>query len=265
MVITQSATVGQVFLLDQQSERKGGILRQPRMVVVQIVILQSLLVGQFNLQHHYDFGRGIFTSTAEFFFVDNHGSTFGFADINHDSHHYDKKGATDVYFEVARYFALPWMNKNLSFTLQYNDGAIFFPLTAISLLSAVQRSWLGGVSYTLPLERLILSTDALIRHEQDDGNLTYQWTVVWFYPFSDRISSMGHMDIWNSNRDGTVIMMTEPQLLYSTGKMAVGVEVEITRNFPGAWNRSQEYFDGNGEPAEGKFWFLPTVFVKYTF
>ena len=235
------------------------------MVVVQIVILQSLLVGQFNLQHHYDFGRGIFTSTAEFFFVDNHGSTFGFADINHDSHHYDKKGATDVYFEVARYFALPWMNKNLSFTLQYNDGAIFFPLTAISLLSAVQRSWLGGVSYTLPLERLILSTDALIRHEQDDGNLTYQWTVVWFYPFSDRISSMGHMDIWNSNRDGTVIMITEPQLLYSVGKMAVGVEVEITRNFPGAWNQSQEYFDGNGEPAEGKFWFLPTIFVKYTF
>ena len=118
--------------------------RQPRMVVVQIVLFQSLLVGQFNLQHHYDFGRGIFTSTAEFFFVDNHGSTFGFADINHDSHHYSKKGATDVYFEVARYFALPWMNKNLSFTLQYNDGAIFFPLSDTSLLSAVQRSWLGA-------------------------------------------------------------------------------------------------------------------------
>jgi len=245
---------------------RNFLCRHAGTVVVQIVLLlQSLLLAQFNLQHHYDFGRGIFTSTAEFFFVDDHGSTFGFADINHDSHHYDKRGATDVYFEVARYFTAPWMNNNLSFTLQYNDGAIFFPESDSSLLSAVQRSWLGGISYTFPSENVVLSTDVLVRHMEDDDNLTYQWTVVWFYPFSDRISSMGHMDIWNSNKDGTVIMMTEPQLLYSAGKMALGVEVEITRNFPGAWNRSQEYFGENGEPAEGQFWLLPTVFVKYTF
>lgn len=228
----------------------------PRLIPV--LLVPSILTPQFNLQHHYDIGRGIFTSTAEFLFADSLGYTFGFTDINYDSYHYDKRGTTDMYLEVMRYFTTPWLNRRLSATIQYNDGVIFLPESNSTLFSAVRRVWLGGLSYSFPFETLILSADLLARHEDGDRGLTYQLTLVWLYPFAGRFAFFGFFDIWNSSKDGTVILLTEPQVYYEVGKYAMGVEVEVSRNFPGAWTRKKEY-------KSNTFWFIPTVFVKYSF
>lgn len=216
------------------------------------------VIAQLNLQHHYDMGRGIFTSTAEFLFHDSLGTTFGFADINYDSYHYQKKGATDVYYEVARYFTIPWLNGNLNATIQYNDGVIFLPAPNSTLFSAVNPIWLGGFSYFFLFETGTLSADFLARYESGDEGHTYQLTLVWYYPFSRKFACAGFFDLWNSKKDGVIVFMTEPQVLYSLGKWEAGVEVEVSRNFPGAWTRKEEY-------KEDKLWLIPTIFVKYTF
>ena len=229
-----------------------------RITIGFLLISHTSLPGQFNLQHHYDIGRRIFTSTAEFFFVDNLGSTFGFTDINYDSYHYSKQGATDMYYEVARYFKTPWINGNLSATLQYNDGVIFFPESDTTLFPAVHSAWLGGLSYYFPFKELTLSADVLARYEDGDRRLGYQLTFVWYYPFAKRFSVTGFFDVWNSQKDGTIIILSEPQVLYTSGKFAMGVEVEVSRNFPAAWTRKQEF-------KENKLFFIPTLFIKYTF
>lgn len=218
----------------------------------------SLLSAQLKLQHHYDISRQIFTSTAEFLFHDPLGTTFGFTDINYDSYHYDKPGATDVYFELARYFTIPRVQKNLSWTVQYNDGVIFFPGTDTTLFSGVSRAWLAGLSYLVPWKDAVFSVDFLARYEGGDTRPAYQLTLVLFFPLSGRFSFTGFLDLWNSEKDGTVILLTEPQFLVSFGKWEAGMELEVSRNFPGAWTRNQSY-------RPSKTFFLPTVFLKYTF
>ncbi|MEE9168050.1 MAG: DUF5020 family protein [Candidatus Neomarinimicrobiota bacterium] len=223
-----------------------------------LVLAPSTLLSQFNLQHHYDLGREIFTSTAEFLSHDAFGTTFGFTDINYDSHHYDKTGATDMYFEIMRYFEIPRINRNLSATVQYNDGVIFFPESDTTIFSAVNRVWLGGLSYLFPFEELSLSGDLLVRGEHGDEGLTYQITLVWFYPMAGRFAFMGFMDVWNSEKDATIVLMSEPQLAYQIGKFSTGMEVEVSWNFPAAWTRKKDY-------EKNKFFAIPTVFFKYTF
>jgi len=230
-----------------------------RIITIIIALLFfSPLPGQFNIQHHYDIGRQIFTSTPEFLFFDQLGSTFGFMDINYDDVHYSKPGATDAYFEVARYFKTPLLNENLSATIQYNDGVILLPESDTTLFSAVNRVWMGGFSYLFPIEKLSFSTDFLARQEEGDKGLTYQVTFVWSYQLTNHFVLMGFMDIWNTEKDKTLIFQGEPQVLYNFGKLAIGSEIKVSRNFPAAWTHSQEY-------KENKLFFIPTVFIKYTF
>ncbi|MFQ6676369.1 MAG: DUF5020 family protein [Fidelibacterota bacterium] len=228
------------------------------LLFIPLLFAPSVMHAQFNLQHHYDIRRQIFTSTAEFLFHDTLGTTFGFMDINYDTHHYTKPGATDVYFEVARYFRVPRIHEGLRWTIQVNDGVIFFPATDSTLFSAVNRAWLGGFSYRFPLENLLFSVDLLARLEQGGKGLGNQVTVVWFLPLGERWISTGFFDLWNSGTGGSTILLTEPQLLYILGKWQGGVEVEISRNFPGAWTREEPY-------RPRKVWFLPTLFLRYTF
>ena len=72
---------------------------------------------------------------------------------------------------------------------------------------------------------------------------------VWYEQLSDKISFTGFADIWN---DGDlVVWMTEPQIWYSFGQLAVGGEVEISQNF--VW--------GAGEDIQ----VMPTLGVKWEF
>lgn len=223
-----------------------------------VLIAPSLAPAQLNLQHHYDISRGIFTSTAEFLFHDTLGTTFGFTDINYDSYHYEKPGATDMYFELARYFTIPRLHENLSWTLQYNDGVIFFPESDSTLFSALHRVWLGGFSYLVPGEDYVVSADVLARLQEGDKGLSYQLTFVWFLSLGGPFISTGFFDLWNSEREGVLKLISEPQVLVSFGDWEAGVEVEVSRNFPGAWTRRVPY-----RPA--RTFFLPTIFIKHTF
>ena len=55
----------------------------------------------------------------------------------------------------------------------------------------------------------------------------FQYTAVWFKPFTDRITFMGFLDVWNE--DETIVLMTEPQVWYSFGNLSIGGEVEISQ------------------------------------
>lgn len=181
-----------------------------------------------NLQLHYDFTkpRRYLTSTIEMFKPDEYGATFFFVDMD-----YNNKGNKNVslaYWEIARYIALPFADKKLSFTLQYNDG--------MTNNFSFDNVWLAGLSYPIDLGFVTINTDFLVRKEHNH-DLGGQLTFVWFKPFMDgKIEFSGFCDIWTSKHknatDTKFIFLTEPQIWYNVDKhLAIGGEVEISKNF----------------------------------
>lgn len=203
--------------------------------VLFLIFLSYNLFGQ-NLQLHYDFGenRHFFTSTLEMFKPDDYGATFWFVDIDYDS---PTNTASMAYWEIARYFTLPFFCNNralnqLSATIQYNDG--------LCSSFSFGNVWLGGFSLPVDLKIITLNTDILYRKaESQQGN--FQLTFVWFKSFcNDKLIFTGFLDIWgqdNFDGDGDgneaqIVWLTEPQLWLNISEhLAVGGEVEISRNF----------------------------------
>jgi len=216
--------------------------------ILLIIVLLSLSTFAQNLQLHYDFGkdRKHVTSTFEMFKTDEYGATFWFVDF--DFNHPGNKSASLGYFEIARYFSLPLPIKNISATVQYNDGtAPWGPLGHV---------WLAGLSYPINLGLFVLTTDVLYRKDYFSEGSDVQLTGVWFIPIMDgKINFTGFFDIWSTKNFKTdsrdFVFLSEPQLWFNLGNhLALGGEVEISNNFI---------------PGKTKVQFNPTLGFKWNF
>jgi hypothetical protein len=221
-----------------------------------ICILGTAAGFSQNLQLHYDFSedRQFITSTLEMFKSDALGSTFWFVDIDYNSAE-KNKSASMAYWEIARYFTLPILDKKLSATLQYNDGLLIGSDAAGNWGMPLSSAWLGGVSYFIPIGAGNLSVELLYRYMDISKSPDGQLTLVWFYPFfSDRLQFTGYLDYWTQDIIGVGkkdILQTEPQLWYVLNPhFCLGGEVEISRNFGGYLNDLKVF---------------PTLGVKWTF
>ena len=182
-----------------------------------IALLFGLLSAQTNIQLHYDVEREYNTSTLEMFKVDEYGSTFWFVDFDYENGNsgiWGPKSTSMAYWEFTRIFNIG----NVGLGVQYNGG--------LDTYGSFDPVWLVGVEYPINLGSLTLVSSVWVRETElyDTG---FQYTAVWFKPFTDRITFMGFLDVWNE--DETIVLMTEPQVWYSFGNLSVGGEVEISQ------------------------------------
>jgi hypothetical protein len=200
-----------------------------------ILLIPSLLWAQdknvfVNLQLHRDFHREIFTSTVEIFELDRLGTTFFFTDFDFGS-----TGQSGSYFEISRNMrVLPLGKATGNISLQYNDGVLPSDDTAGK---GIPRTVLAGVAVSdLMWGPAYFEVQALARQEFA-ANLGWQLTGVWNWPISGTpFEFLGYID-WNTNETGNqpISVQTEPQFQWRKNAWAVGSEVEISRNFSGAY------------------------------
>ncbi len=218
--------------------------------IINVVVFCSASFTQ-NLQLHYDFGkaydgndkieRKYFTSTLEFFKVDNLGSTFCFVDIDYDK---GNGGASLAYFELARKFTVH--KSGLGVQVEFNDGTPDYILQA----------WLGGIAYPIKIGNFTLNTSLLFRANKNAKSPDAQVTFVWYQSlFKNKVLLTGFLDIWTQdNFTGSgkdVVILTEPQFWYVLNPhFSLGSEIEISRNF--------FTFDGDLEV-------MPTAAIKWIF
>lgn len=211
-----------------------------------------------NVQLHYDYGRGVATSTVEMFRPDSGGSTFFFVDLD-----YSPK-VSGAYWEISREFNF-WQESSLNWLsahVEYNGGmntaagsfnnAILCGLTYSGHSKDWSKTWSLSAMY-----KAIPGTVGLDGKKQDHN---FQITGVWNLDFFDHwISFNGFADFWREARiwQGTqYIFIAEPQLWVNLNKLdgwekvnlSVGSEVELSYNFA-----------GKGFQA------YPTVALKYVF
>jgi len=197
-----------------------------------------------NLQLHYEASadREYLVSTLEMFKPDQYGSTFWFVDME-----YAAPGVSSVslaYWEIARAFTLPI--KNLSATIQYNDGVANF--------GSLGQVWLAGVNYYLDLGFIALPVDILFRAAQGAESPDFQITTTLFVPLMDgNMEFSGFFDFWSQDdipKDGkTLVFLSEPQLWYNANEhFSIGTEIEISSNFP------DEGSDFKASPTIGLRW-----------
>ena len=216
-----------------------------RKIISLFLILNAVVFAQ-NLQLHYEASedRVYLVSTLEMFKPDTYGSTFWFVDME-----YDAPGVKSVslsYWEIARSFTLPI--KNLSATVQYNDGVANF--------GSLGQVWLLGVNYYLDLGFIALPTDILYRKAQGSDAPDFQLTTTWFMPLLDgNVEFSGFIDIWTQDEFGDdgkqVVILGEPQIWYNANKhFSIGSELEISNNF---------VYGSDGLQL------LPTIGMRWTF
>lgn len=220
--------------------------------------LPSLLLAQerslwTNLQLHHDFHREIFTSTIEVFEQDKFGTTFFFTDFD-----YGSTGQEASYFEIARNHAVLAMGKaKWNVSLQYNDGVL--PSDA-ELGKGIPRILLYGVALSdVKIGPAILELQVLARQEFA-ADLGWQLTAVWFCPLPGTpVEFLGYVD-WNTNKTGDhpESVQAEPQVQIRLSRLAIGSELEISRNFPGAFTEKHGF--------NYLAWYThPTVFLRVDF
>jgi len=195
-------------------------------IIPVLLILISMGYSQ-NLQLHYEASgdREYLVSTLEMFKPDQYGSTFWFVDMNYAAPGVRSNSLT--YFEIARAFTLPI--KNLSATVQYNDGVANF--------GTLGQTWLLGINYYLDLGFVALPLDILYRASQGADSPDFQLTTTWFIPMLDgNIELSGFLDVYSEDEVGSdgkqVVMLTEPQIWYNANDhLSIGSEIEISNNF----------------------------------
>lgn len=212
-------------------------------IIASILVISSMAFSQ-NLQLHYEASgdREYLVSTLEMFKPDKYGSTFWFVDMDYDAP--GAKGVSLAYWEIARSFTLPV--KNLSATIQYNDGVASF--------GSLGQVWLLGVNYYFDLGFVAFPLDILYRAAQGADKPDFQLTTTWFIPLLDgNVEFSGFMDLWSEDHGAgkQLVLMSEPQLWYNANEhLAVGSELEISSNF---------VFGETGIQA------LPTIGLRWTF
>ena len=208
------------------------------------LVFHASIVSAQNLQIHYDLSKDhrYFTSTLEMYRRDERGATFWFVDFDYNEP--NLSGASLGYWEIARYFKTTF-NKNVSLTLQFNDG--------VASWGTLGQAWLAGGVYAFSLKKLSLSSELMYRQLRGSSSADGQLTFVFFAPFlSGRAHFTGYMDIWTQDemedKEKKVIIMSQPQIWYTLSeKVYIGGEARITKNF---------------SPQKG--WYLyPTMGVKW--
>ncbi|NUO18562.1 DUF5020 family protein [bacterium] len=205
-----------------------------------------------NGQLHRDFNREVFTSTVEVWSGDRIGSTFFFADFDFGS-----SGQEQSYFEVSRHFELmrPQKLGHLNASVQFNDGVT--PSDGYSG-KLIPRTLLAGLALTeLKSGNAVFELQILARQEFG-AKLGWQLTGVWFVPVANSpFEILGYVD-WNTNEYGEqpVSIQAEPQFQVRRGHVVFGSEIEISRNFAGA------YTDDGGYET-GKWYVHPTLYLRY--
>jgi len=199
-----------------------------------------------NLQLHYDFGedRKYFTATLEMFRPDTLGSTFWFLDFDFNFPG-SPRSMSAAYWEISRDFYIPGLRKKpafdqLTFHLEYNDGFTAYKDTGDIMGAASYNSvFLTGFSHPLKIGHLVLTTQWLCRIARGMDVPDFQFTLVWFQPvFRNRILLTGFLDLWSQDKladpdHKEMVFQTEPQFWYMvTPKIALGSEMEISKNFP---------------------------------
>lgn len=216
-----------------------------KLILILLFAVPIKLVAQ-NLQLHYDFGedRKFFTATLEMFRPDTLGSTFWFIDFDFDFPG-SPRSMSAAYWEISRDFYIPGLKKihpfeQLGFHLEYNDGFTAFKDTSEYIGAASYNSvFLTGLSYPVNIGNVTITTQLLCRMPRGMDAPDFQFTLVWFqYLFKGRILFTGFLDLWSQDKIADsdtkeLVFQTEPQLWYMvTSKIAVGGEMEISRNFP---------------------------------
>ncbi len=226
-----------------------------KLTTVLLVLFINIIAFSQNLQLHYDFGqnRKYITTTLEMFKTDEYGATYTFVDF--DFNNDGNKSLSLAYWEIARYITLPFINKDFSFTVQYNDGVA--RIKNIGIAVPLGHVWLTGISYPIDLGFITLNTDLLYRSSYGSSAPDAQVTFVWLKNFlSDNITFTGFMDIWSADKNSgsgkkTVVILTEPQIWYNIyHHLSVGSEIEISNNFI---------------PNSNKIEVNPTLAVKWIF
>lgn len=206
-----------------------------------------------NAQLHRDFHREIFTSTLEVFEADRFGTTFLFTDFD-----YGSTGQQGSYFEVSRNIrVVPVGKARANFSLQFNDGVL--PSDA-KYGKGIPRTILYGIAVSdLQWGAAYFEMQALARQEFA-ADLGWQLTAVWDWPISQTpFEFLGYVD-WNSNTTGhrPTSVQTEPQLQWNWKNLALGTEVEISRNFTGAWTPDHGF-------RYRKWYTHPTLYLRVKF
>jgi hypothetical protein len=216
-----------------------------RIIVLFLICFPHIARTQ-NLQLHYDFGkdRKFFTSTLEMFKPDTLGYTFWFVDFDFNLPG-NPRSMSAAYWEISRDFYIPGLRKNpafdqLTFHIEYNDGFTAFKDTGDFLGAASYNSvFLTGFSHPLRIGQFVLTTQWLCRMPRGMDVPDFQFTVVWFQPIlKGKVLLTGFADLWSQDKiydadEKELVFQSEPQFWYLFApKLAVGGEVEISRNFP---------------------------------
>lgn len=211
-----------------------------------ILLLMSVRAGAQNLQLHYDFGesRKHFTATLEMFRPDALGYTFWFIDLdfNFPGH---PRSMSAAYWEISRDFYIPGLKKihpfeELGFHLEYNDGFAAYRDTGQYIGAASYNSvFLTGLSFPVPMGETSVTAQLLCRLPRGMDVPDFQFTLVWNrFMLKERVLFTGFADLWSQDRIAEpdrkeLVFQAEPQFWYLiTPKIALGGEIEISRNFP---------------------------------
>lgn len=215
-------------------------------LIVLVFVFIPLVTWSQNLQMHYDFGedRRHYTATLEMFRPDSLGSTFWFVDFDFNLPG-KPRSMSAAYWEIAREFYIPGLRKHaffdeLTFHLEYNDGFTAYEIAKDTLGAASYNSvFLTGFAHPVHLGSFVLTTQWLCRIARGTRSADFQFTAVWYQPlFNGKILLTGFADIWSQDKyihpdKKEWIFQTEPQLWFLlTPKIALGSEVEISKNFP---------------------------------
>jgi len=154
-----------------------------------------------------------------------------------------------AYWEIAREFYIPGLRKNpafdqLTFHLEYNDGFTAYKVSEDTLGAASYNSvFLTGFSHHLKIGQFVLTTQWLFRLPRGMNSPDFQLTLVWFQPvIGGKFLLTGFADLWSQDKlmnpdQKELVFQTEPQLWYMvTSKIALGGEIEISKNFPAGPN-----------------------------
>lgn len=229
-----------------------------KLLLALLLVFTSATFAQ-NVQLHYDFERGLVTSTVEMFKPDKYGSTFFFVDMDYSSDDRDvNNGLSLAYWEIAR--AFKWSeNQKILPRAEFNGGILKLDGVGAPFIP-IENCWLAGLEYTWASSDFskIFTIQGNYKYIQNKHDASFQITGVWVVQLlKGKLTFTGFADFWKEDMDWNVDnvvdtefrFLSEPQLWFNATKnFAVGGEVEISNNFTGS-----------------EFNVLPTLGAKWTF
>lgn len=226
------------------------------MILLVLFLIPAALWAQaptasVNLQFHWDFDREITTSTVEIYETDHWGGTFFLTDFDFDS-----AGQTGSYFEISRSHRVVRIGKAaLNASLQYNDGVLSGDTQSGKEIPYALLT--GPVLNDLTWGSAYFEIQMLVRKEHG-SDLGWQATGVWDWRVPQTpLEFLGYVDWWSIEDHGTAVQ-SEPQIQVRSGQWAIGSELEVSRNFSGAWTKRHGF-------QLGKWYLLPTIYVRVYF